>query len=125
MYIKQGCPHFRVWVPLYILSGYCHGNILVFVCSTKCVFFYIAYNWTCVGVQVLLRDYDFSLNPVFTDDDITAVYPIITHTNFRVSPTVSCLFYIFTTLFVIISQQSRQQSMKWHFQSLALVYNVS
>lgn len=35
------------------------------------------------GLQILLRDYDFSSSPVFTDDDIIAVYPVVKHTNFR------------------------------------------
>lgn len=34
---------------------------------------------------MLLRDYDFSYAPVFTDDDITAAFPVVMHTNFKVS----------------------------------------
>ena len=38
-----------------------------------------------VGVQVLYRDYDFTAQPVFTEDDVIAMVPIIKHTDFRVS----------------------------------------
>ena len=40
----------------------------------------------CVGVQILLRDYDFTSSSVFTDDDVIAMYPLVRHTNFRVGP---------------------------------------
>lgn len=48
------------------------------VCVCVCVY-------GCSGVQMLLRDYDFSHFPVFTDDDIAAVFPVVMHTDFKVS----------------------------------------
>ena len=37
-----------------------------------------------VGIQMLYRDYDFTAQPVFTEDDIIALVPVVKHTDFRV-----------------------------------------
>ena len=39
-----------------------------------------------VGIQLVLRDYDFTSRPVFTDDDVASMYPLVKHTEYRVSP---------------------------------------
>ena len=49
------------------------------------------------GIQILLRDYNFSVHPVFTEEDIIAVYPLVKHTEFRVSP-----YKLSTNVFLIV-----------------------
>ena len=39
---------------------------------------------TNLGIQLLYRDYDFTDQPVFTEDDVIAMVPIVKHTDFRV-----------------------------------------
>lgn len=53
------------------------------------------------GVQILLRDYDFESrkHPTFTEDDIMNLFPIVKHTNPKVS--------IGGTCFVLVFQQSK------------------
>ena len=36
------------------------------------------------GMQMLYQDYDFTAQPVFTEDDVIAMVPIVKHTDFRV-----------------------------------------
>lgn len=46
------------------------------------------HGWLCSplppGVQLYLREYDFSSSTPFTDDDIISLVPVVKHTNFRV-----------------------------------------
>jgi hypothetical protein len=37
------------------------------------------------GIQMVAQDYDFTSRAPFTEDDIASLYPIVKHTNFRVS----------------------------------------
>ena len=75
-------------------------------------------------MQILLRDYDFTSNPVITDDDIIATFPIVKHTDFRVSPSLSIprLLPFSVPLFLIFDSPWNQlRCMKWHYQNLVLV----
>ena len=77
----------------------------------------------CVaGVQVILREYDFSSFPVFTEDDIASVYPIVKHTDFRVKGFFPLnLSQDLRAIFLLCSRLSPWHCLKWHNPSLPLV----
>lgn len=70
-----------MWVMFLCVQGYRY----------YCGLYYVGDVPMCAGVQILLRDYDFTALSVFTDDDIIAMYPLVRHTNFRVGTIVMCM----------------------------------
>ena len=75
-----------------------------------------------LGVQILLRDYDFTTSPAITDDDIIAVFPVVKHTDFKVSPSPSPSSPPHGSIVVFVNSPRNQlHCMKWHCPRMVLV----
>ncbi len=70
------------------------------------------------GVQLLARNYNYSIHPVFTEEDVVSLYPLVSHTEVRVSiaTVTQCSVYIYLNL-LNFSQWKQLQYLTWLFQS--------